>query len=86
MDLNKVTKTQKLNILLNHDNKDDLLIVGSYLKKSMATSKLILGEEIILSFISSFSINLLVLTYNYNYVNTVIALAALNRFEIIIII
>jgi hypothetical protein len=51
----------------------------------MGTSKGILGEEIILSSISSFSINLLVLTYNYNCVNTVIALAALSSFEIILI-
>jgi hypothetical protein len=50
----------------------------------MATSKGILGEEIILSSISNFSINLHVLTYNYNCVNTVIALAVLNSFEIII--
>jgi hypothetical protein len=47
MDLNKMTNTQKLNTLLNLDNKDDLLIVGSYLK-NMAASKGILGEEIIL--------------------------------------
>jgi hypothetical protein len=52
----------------------------------MATSKGILGEEMILSSISSFNINLLVLTYNYNCVNTVIALAGLYSFEIIIII
>jgi hypothetical protein len=49
MDLNKMTNTQKLSTLLNLDNKDDLLIVGSYLKKSIATSKGILGEEMILS-------------------------------------
>jgi hypothetical protein len=29
MDLNKMTNTQKLNTLLNLDNKDDLLILGS---------------------------------------------------------
>jgi hypothetical protein len=53
----------------------------------MATPKGLLGEEMILSSLSSFSINLLVLTYNYNCVNTVIALVALilNRFEIIIL-
>jgi hypothetical protein len=59
VDLNKMTNTQKLSPLLNLDNKDDLLIVGAYPKKSMATSKGILGEEMILSSISSFSINLL---------------------------
>jgi hypothetical protein len=44
----------------------------------MATSKGILGEEMILSSISIFSINLLV--NSYNCVKTVIALAALNSF------
>jgi hypothetical protein len=48
MDLNKMTNTQKLNSLLNLDNKDDLLIVGSY-QKNRWQHKIIIGDEMILS-------------------------------------
>jgi hypothetical protein len=45
MDLNKKTNTQKLNTLLNLDNKDDLLIVGSYLKNLWQHRKDFLGKK-----------------------------------------
>jgi hypothetical protein len=45
IDLNKMSNTQKLNTLLNLDNKDDLLIVGYYLKNLWQHRKEFFGKK-----------------------------------------